>query len=476
MRFSVLFLCAFLCSSLAAQKDKAVGFWYGQLEIMGTQHEILLHVQNQTNNKGKPIKDKYDLFLLYLDDSTKMPYEFSEIVISKNLFSFKIASLNASYIGKPSANFSETNGTFKQHGASTVLKLERTRRTFVTRTNRPQTPKPPFSYVYKELNIKHLTEDFELAGTLVLPKDTSMHYPIVILVSGSGAQDRDNTILEHKSFAVIADYLAKNGIASFRFDDRGVGKSGGQYELASLTDLSLDAESVFTYLKKQESSSGRQIGFLGHSEGAMHSWMVTKRRKDVDFLISLAGPARLGREIIETQQQDIVYKSTHDQKKAAFNGALFIGILDILERSEDIDYTDESLREFIKAMHKNAPKSVQDDFHLETLLQTLPQVFNNAWGREFILWNPSDYVPNYTKPVLYLIGAEDIQVKAKTNLESFKKLQNNESEAISTVKSLSGLNHLLQKCNECTVQEYGVLEETISEEVLKVILNFCQGL
>jgi fermentation-respiration switch protein FrsA (DUF1100 family) len=153
-----------------------------------------------------------------------------------------------------------------------------------------------------------------------------------------------------------------------------------------------------------------------------------------------------------------------------------MGILDILEKSEDEVFVDKLMREFITAMHENAPKSVQDDFPLESLVQALPPIFNNAWGRELILWNPADYVPNYDKPVLYLIGSEDLQVKAKTNLESFKKLQHKLSELQSTVELLPGLNHLLQKCNECTVQEYGLLEETISEEVLEMISEFLKDL
>ncbi len=476
MRYLFLLLFSLISALIIAQQDKAAGYWYGQLEIMGTQHELLFEVVNQTNANGKLLKGKYDLFLLNPDDSTRMSIDIDKIEISKKHFNFEIKALRIKYVANTTKNFELAKGIFTQHGINAPLKLVRNRSAFKKTTKRPQTPKPTFRYFYKEIKIKHIKEDFELSGTLVLPVDTTSNYPIVIMVSGSGPQDRDNTIFDHKSFAVIADYLAKNGIASFRFDDRGTGKSGGNFKDASLTGLAQDAESVFAFLKSHGVYGSHKIGILGHSEGAMHAWMVTKKRQDVDFIISLAGPARLGRDIVQTQQQDIVFKATNDRKKSAFNGALFMGILDILEKSEDEVFVDKLMREFITAMHENAPKSVQDDFPLESLVQALPPIFNNAWGRELILWNPADYVPNYDKPVLYLIGSEDLQVKAKTNLESFKKLQHKLSELQSTVELLPGLNHLLQKCNECTVQEYGLLEETISEEVLEMISEFLKDL
>lgn len=474
--FLSLFPVLFLNARAQNKANEPAGFWYGQLDLMGMKHEILLLVSQDFNPKNnKPIKGKFIVELLNPADSSNYPVSVTEVVINQKSFAFKIAALNVQYTGVADAEFQNANGTFEQHGMKAPLTLGRTRFA-LPETKRPQTPIPPFVYTSREVSIPHIKADFKLAGTLTLPADTTKPFPIVVMATGSGPQNRNEEILEHKLFWVLADHLAKNGIGSLRFDDRGVGQSGGKYEEADLLGFSEDLESAFDYLRKKTSFGKNKIGLLGHSEGAMHAWMITKRRKDIDFLISLAGPAKYGREVIQKQQYDIVYHSTSDEKHASWNTALFIGIIDILDKSEDVETTNGYIREFITAMHKNAPKHIQDENPLDVLLQMLPPFLNNPWGRQFVVWNPEDYIPFYEKPVLFIIGEQDLQVHAKTNYEGYMRLQNEKSKAHSKAYMLPGLNHLLQTCVTCSITEYGEIEETVAPVALQKLVEFLKNL
>jgi len=350
--FFLLALSLWISANSLSQNEpnSPLSYWYGQLELLGTQHELLFLISPAYNIKnGKVLKRKYIVELLNSTDSTTLPYLVSDVKISSKIVSFTIPSLNATYKGAPDSKFEQIKGQFEQHGYKAPLDLSKVRQEFLEK-GRVQTPLPPFAYKTREVSIKHITEEFTLTGTLTLPQDTTKDFPIVVFATGSGPQNRDEEILGHRMFLVIADHLAKNGIGSLRFDDRGVGKSGGEYSQASLVGFSEDLESAFEYLRTQPQFKNMRIGFLGHSEGAMHAWMVTKRRKDIDFLISLAGPAQYGREIIEKQQYDIVFHSTKNDKQASWNATLFRGIIDILSKSDDIELTNQYIREFIVCM------------------------------------------------------------------------------------------------------------------------------
>lgn len=469
MKNYLLLSVLFLIGHVVSQNDnsKILGFYYGQLELMGTKHELLLHVSPEYKS-NKPVNGKFVLEILNPEDSSSYPFKVNPVLIKSDKFEFGVKDLNAKYSGVPNSDFTKIEGTFEQSGMKASLSFGRSRFAFA-KPKRPQTPEAPFSYHHREVKIAHIQEDFKLAGTLTLPADTTLPFPLVVMASGSGPQDRDEEILEHRLFLVLADYLAKNGIGSLRFDDRGVGQSGGVFSKASLKGFSQDVESVLEYLRKNTSFGSNPIGILGHSEGAMHAWMVSKRRTDVDFIISLAGPAIPGKEIIIQQQYDIA--KLQSEEMAHWNKELFTGIIDILEKNKDKSAADKALTKYIKAHHKKASKQIQQENPLPILLQSIPAAFNSNWGREFIAWRPESYMPYYEGKVLYIIGDKDLQVHPELNFQGFWKYIIGK-ENLFTLLKMENLNHLLQTCNTCTLEEYGVLEETVAQSVLDEIVFF----
>lgn len=469
-----LFLYALLSSTfLSAQLSSyqyPLGHWYGQLTIAGKQFEILFFVQPvYKSGSNKTIKNRYHMELLNPEDSSAYPFLVTSLNISAKKFEFEIKDLNLKYTSKPSVSKTELNGTFEQNGFTSNLIFGRSR-FHLKKPDRPQTPKPPYAYHIREVKIPHIRENFNLAGTLTLPADTTAPFPLVVMASGSGPQDRDEEILDHRMFLVLADYLARNGVGSLRFDDRGVGNSGGVFKAASLVGFSEDVESVFDFLKKSPVFAEYKTGILGHSEGAMHAWMVAKRRSDVDFIISLAGPAVSGAQIIEQQQYDIAILQSEEQ--ALWVRDLFRGIIDIVSKNPDAAMCINKTEKFIKYYHKKSSKTIKDKNPLRPLMQTLPTFLNSAWGREFLAWSPDDYLPNYKGGVLYIIGDKDLQVNPDLNFNGFLKYIKNYKVGSLGALRYENLNHLLQTCKTCTLEEYAELEETISPVVMSEILIF----
>lgn len=411
--------------------------------------------------------------LLNPEDSSTYPIKIAPVSINAKQFDFASKDLNLTFKGVPDGNFQNVEGTFEQSGMTAPLKFGRSRFE-MKKPARPQTPQEPFSYPHREVVIPHIKESFKLSGTLTLPADTTKPFPIVIMASGSGPQDRDEEMLGHRPFFVLADFLAQNGIASLRFDDRGVGKSGGVFDKASLVGFSEDVESVFAFIRNDKNLGKNRVGILGHSEGAMHAWMVAKRRSDVDFIISLAGPAISGGTIIEQQQYDIGLLT--NQETANWTRDLFKGVINIISSTPDTKKASKELDKFIKQHHKKASQAIQQSNPLKILQQSIPAFFNSTWGREFIQWKPEDYIPDFKGNVLYIIGDKDLQVHPELNFKSFINLTS--SYPMNKVKALQfeGLNHLLQSCKKCSIEEYGQLEETISQLVLDEILAFMEGI
>ena len=202
----------------------------------------------------------------------------------------------------------------------------------------------------------------------------------------------------------------------------------------------------------------------------MHAWMVAKRRTDVDFIISLAGPAVSGRQIIEQQQYDIA--RLESEELAIWTRDLFRGVMDKVSQRSDIRRADKAITKFIKNHFKNASPEIQMKNPLEDLLQTLPVLLNTQWGREFISWNPDDYMPSYKGKILYIIGDKDLQVNPEMNFNGFLKYIHIYDRELFGALTFENLNHLLQTCKTCTLEEYGELEETISKFILNEMVVF----
>ena len=316
-------------------------------------------------------------------------------------------------------------GVFKQNGAKLDLCLKRGESAVMV--NRPQTPKD-IDYVCEEVSFRVKDVDYEFKGTLTYPK-RKKNLPAVILVSGSGLQDRNEELFQHKPFEVIADYLTRNGIAVLRYDDRGWGTQDMKLLNGTTLDFALDAEAAFEFLKSHKRIDPKRIGFAGHSEGGVIAPIVASRNKDVAFVIMLAGTGVDGESVLIEQNREILGKMGASQ--------------------EDIEAQINSLKD-----RDNNPA-----------LQV-------PWFKCFFDLDPSVYLSKLTMPVLALNGDKDVQVIASQNLPAIAAALEKAGNKHYKTMLLPNLNHLFHECETGLPDEYYNIEETISPKVLEIMRDF----
>lgn len=343
--------------------------------------------------------------------------------------------------------------------------------------SRPQTPHPPYPYHSDSVEYDNTDRSVHLAATLTYPEKGGP-FPAAILITGSGTQDRDETIFGHKPFAVIADYLTRRGYAVLRVDDRSAGRSTGDLANATSAELAKDVITSLNWLKKRKEIDPGKIGLIGHSEGAMIAPMVAAQDKDVAFIISLAGPLTgyatmmyqtiVPLEDFHASNLYIAYASVRekillDNIRTATDSASFV-------TSVDRDYRNyyDAIPDSIRPQYSFAVKP--DVF--KTSLTPMARMLVSPWWKFFIAY---DATPNLIKvkcPVLLLGGEKDIQVNNKTDMPVIADILKGHHNANVEYELLPGLNHLFQHCHACTVQEYSNLAETFSPEALGIMADW----
>ena len=299
-----------------------------------------------------------------------------------------------------------------------------------------------------------------MVGTLTIPQGEGP-FPAMVLVSGSGQQDRDEELMNHRPFWVIADYCALHGIAVLRYDDRGIGGSKGEVENATTMDFSYDAEAAFDYLRNRKEINASQVGILGHSEGGVINFMVAARRPEVAFLVSLAGPSVNGIEVLKEQQKAILRASGMTEEAVQFNCNTNAQLLDIIEASSSREEADSLMRQLLKGWGYNE----------ELTEQTVGQMAS-PWMYYFLKYDPTEAIIKTNCPALLLNGSKDLQVIASQNLPGYEKIIADYGKTNLTLHELPDLNHLFQHCETGSPNEYFEIEETISPEVLEMIVGF----
>ena len=454
MKKSLIILLCVLLSNIAF--SQLAGEWKGTMEIQGAKLRIVFHIQKA--------QDKYSA---KFDSPDQNAYGLSidEVLFNKPDVAIKIPMIGAIYNGKMNGNKNEIIGTFEQGGLSIPLNLELIESE--SSTVRPQTPKKPYPYFSKEVLIENITDNIQLAGTLTLP-DSIGKYPVAILISGSGPQDRDETIFGHKPFLVLADYLTKNGIGVLRFDDRGVGKSTGDFYSATTTDFATDVKSCIQFLKAQNNVFPDKIGLIGHSEGGIVATMIAANNSNIAYVVSMAGSGISGEEIIYAQTekmfQDLDSQNIEKQVK------LRRDLISVIQSENNKELARKKLEEILNNnLNVLSIQPIQDTVQL---INNAVTVFNSDWYRFFINYNPSEDIEKITCPVLALIGEKDIQVLPEQNLPAIEEALKNGGNNNYLVKEIQNVNHLFQTANTGKVNEYGEIEETISPEVLALISDW----
>jgi len=364
-------------------------------------------------------------------------------------------------------------GTWKQAGKTFDLNL--TRLAGVFSLNRPQEPKPPFPYTSEDVTFKNDKFNITLAGTLTIPAGKGP-FPAVIMITGSGAQNRDEELFGHKPFWVIADHLTHNGIAVLRYDDRGVGKSQGVYSTATTADLATDAEAAFMFLKNHSSINPKKIGLAGHSEGGIIAPIVASGNKEAAFIVSIAGPGVSGEEILNRQNYDISKASGASEKDIQTSISTNKKLFAIVKKEKDNKIAEEKMMVVFKKILVKEKTTPEDSEKAVKQLQSQYGTLTNPWFRYFLTIDPSVIWKKVKCPVLILNGEKDLQVAADVNPPAIEKALKAGKNNSYTTHVMPGLNHLFQHTNTGLPSEYGNIEETFSPVVLKIMSDWILAL
>ncbi len=414
-----------LLFSVASLSNAQTGNWAGQLEVQGMNLTVVFHLDGEEPSMDSPDQAAFGI-----------PIQVERTELGK--ITIRIPSLGASYEGQ--WLIKQIVGTFKQMTLFLPLTL-----TPEKPLNRPQTPKEPFPYTQEEVTFSN--GDATLTGTLVLPEGCTRKTPVLIMVTGSGQEDRDETIFDHKPFAVLADVLGRAGIATLRYDDRGVGGSTGDVVNATTEDFRDDALAGIKLLRERFD----KVGVIGHSEGGLIALMLAAD-KQADFIVSLAGVAVSGIELIVAQSRTSL---------------------------ESAGYPEDQVDTFCKAVGEAAYVRVHggrmpfvDELDLPDDLKQAYQgilvQIQSPWMQKLLSLDMRPRLGSITCPVLALNGTKDIQVDCESNLSALR--EGLPANPRNRIEALEGLNHLFQHCTTGAVSEYRQIEETIAPEALALIV------
>jgi fermentation-respiration switch protein FrsA (DUF1100 family) len=433
--------------------------WEGTLKAGAVEVRLVFHLFKQKDGTYAGTLDSPDQGAtgLVLDDvSVKEDKIRLELKMSMMVFE-----------GKRNQEGKEIAGALKQGGQSFPLTLKRVAK--ATETRRPQTPKAPFPYDAIEVRYENNKGGIKLAGTLTVPRGKGP-FPAVLLITGSGAQDRDETILGHKPFLVLADYLTRRGIAVLRVDDRGVGDSSGKVSDATSADFADDVLAGVAFLKGRQDINAAQIGLIGHSEGGIIAPLVASRSRDIAFIVLLAGTGLRGDEILYLQGAAILKVSGADADQLKRQKILQERMFAVVRQEKDKVAAEQKLRAAIDDLIANLGKEGKTE--LKDALPALEgqiQMVLTPWFRHFLDYDPRPSLRKVSCPVLALNGEKDLQVDAGANLAAIAAALKEAGNKDVTTRELPKLNHLFQTCKTGAVSEYGAIEETIAPMALEAI-------
>lgn len=432
--------------------------WEGSLEIPGgIKLRLAFHV----------LKTKGGEFRAWMDspDQGAFGLKVTTTEVGKDSLKFVIKGVGE-YEGKIDAIGDSATGQWKQGGANSPLTLKKVAE--VSEVKRPQRPKGPFPYVSEEVAYDSRAKGVRIAGTLTLPEGDGP-FPVVLLITGSGAQDRDETILGHKPFLVLADDLTRRGIAVLRVDDRGVGGSTGDPMTATSADFVEDVLGGVDFLKARKRIDPKRIGLMGHSEGGLIAPIVATRSSDVAFIVLLAGTGVPGDQILKAQAALILKASGADEATIRRAAEAQARLVAIVKETEDLKLATEKLKVAQAELSRSLPEAERKAMAEADPNGARVAMLASPWFRYFLTYDPRPTLAKVQCPVLAINGEKDLQVPCKENLEAIEKALRSGGNTRVTIKELPGLNHLFQPCTTGAPSEYGSIETTFDPAALKVV-------
>ena len=434
--------------ALAAQTPRFEGNWLGTLNAGPAKLRLALHLVPSPAGLAATL-DSLDQNAMGLAATA---------AVTGRAVTVEIAVVRASFEGTLSEDGRQISGTFRQGGAEFPLTFDKVDK--VPELRRPQDPVKP--YPYDEEEVSYAGRGVKLAGTLTLPRGKPP-YPAVLLLTGSGAQDRNEALMGHRPFLVLADALTRRGIAVLRMDDRGVGGSTGSVMESTEDDFAADALAGVAYLKTRPQVDAARIGLVGHSEGGLVAALAAWRSRDVAFIVMMAGPGIPGDQIMLRQVETAVKGAGLSSERVHDSVAMQRKIMEIVLHEKDNAAAVEKMRQALSKVLEVMPEPARAAKERELGVITSP------WYRSFIAADPRAALARVHVPVLALNGELDTQVGADENLASIAQALKAAGNRDATTLKLPGLNHLFQKAATGAITEYRDIEETINPEALRIV-------
>jgi uncharacterized protein len=456
-------------TSFAADKtpgktaDKGpVGSWQGILKVGAIELRLVVNITAKADNGLSATLDS--------PDQGAKSIAIDEITVKDKEFKLELKKVKASFAGKLSDDGKEITGAWTQSGSDLPLTFKRLDK--APDYARPQDPKKPYPYAEEEVNFENKPAGVKFAGTLTLPKGKGP-FPAAVLIAGSGVHDRDESIMGHRPFLVLADHLTRSGVAVLRCDDRGVGGSTGDKMAVTDEDLADDALAAVAFLKCRQDIDPKKIGLIGHSEGGVVAPIAAAKSDDVAYIVLLAGMGLSGEEILYRQGELIARAMKADDKTVTAQRAMQEKLFTILKKEKD----DKAAREQMEAMLRDETAKLGGDDKKEAekmkaTAESQMKMVLNPWFRFLLTYDPAPTLRRVKCPVLALNGERDLQVPAKADLEVIEKALKDGGNKDATVKEMPKLNHLFQTCETGALSEYAKIDETLAPAALEEITGW----
>jgi len=438
--------------------------WEGNIELPGGAGLKLKVVFHLSRLAGGALRGTMDS-----PDQGSFGLRVNTVNREKGTLDLTVKAIGGTYSGQVDPDGASVVGQWKQGGMAMPLRLKKVDK--ATEVKRTQVPKPPFPYSVEEVAYDSKAPGVRIAGTLTVPPGPGP-FPAVLLISGSGPQDRDESLLGHKPFLVLADDLTRRGIAVLRVDDRGTAHSTGNFALATSFDFADDAQAGFEYLKGRKEIAPSKVGLVGHSEGGLIAPMVAARTPEVGFIVLLAGPGLPGDEILLAQQALILKASGVPEPKVKAAAAGMARMIAVLKETPDPKAAEAKLKivgaEVIATLPEAERKAMTESDPNGTAIARM----TTPWFRTFILYDPRPTLARVRCPVLAVNGELDLQVPCQDNLRAISQALASGGNSRVTIRPLPGLNHLFQPSKTGAPSEYGGIEETFAPSALKGIADW----
>lgn len=432
------------------------GTWRSVITRNGVDLRVILHIE--TTDTGTHAK-------LDLPDMMANNIPVTNLTNTDGQVSYAVPAAQGTFTGAFNDDGTITGiwTTPGREDATITLTRDADDRPATTR-NRPQVPTEPYPYKSEDVTYNNpAAESVTLAGTLTIPEGDGP-FPAAILISGSGPQDRNETVFGHQPFLVLSDYLTSQDIAVLRYDDRGINQSTGDYAQATSADFATDANAAFAYLSTRPEIDHDAIGFVGHSEGGLIGPIAINDNQQAAFLVMLAGPGTPAMQIIQLQNRLIAQSQGADEEEINKSVKLSMRISRAVAASTSIEDAEARIRAIL------TPEALTEYGIDASQVEAIVAQNTNPWTRYFLKYDPADFLPSVKCPILAINGELDKQVPAEENIAGLHKLLTNHNDA--TIMALPGLNHMFQTAKTGALGEYNDIEETFAPHAMQLIADW----